>query len=161
MVRGFTNCPGDLNSIPGRVIQKTQKMIIYICWMYVSCIFSTLLIFVHYDIKIIIQNYLHIYWCTIYNLTVNNAIVEWIYIASAWSTKLCLVWHSGLNLFAHYDIKIIIQNYLHIYWCTIYNLTVNNAIVEWIYIASAWSTKLCLVWHSGLNLFTVPAVTRW
>ena len=28
MVRVFANCPGDLGSIPGRVIPKTQKMVL-------------------------------------------------------------------------------------------------------------------------------------
>ena len=28
MVRVFTNGPGDLDSIPGRVIPKTQKMVL-------------------------------------------------------------------------------------------------------------------------------------
>ena len=28
MVRMFTNGPGDLGSIPGRVISKTQKMVL-------------------------------------------------------------------------------------------------------------------------------------
>ena len=28
MVRVFANAPGDLGSIPGRIIQKTQKMVL-------------------------------------------------------------------------------------------------------------------------------------
>ena len=30
MVRVFANDPGDLGSIPGRVIRKTQKMVLYV-----------------------------------------------------------------------------------------------------------------------------------
>ena len=28
MIRVFANCPGDLGSIPGRVIPKTQRMLL-------------------------------------------------------------------------------------------------------------------------------------
>ncbi len=42
MVRVFANCPGDLGSIPGRVIPKTQKMVLD----------ATLLNTQHYKIKI-------------------------------------------------------------------------------------------------------------
>ena len=42
MVRVFTNGPGDLSSIPGRVIPKTQKMVLD----------ATLLNTQHYKVKI-------------------------------------------------------------------------------------------------------------
>ena len=42
MVRVFANSPGDLGSIPGRVIQKTQKMVLD----------ATLLNTQHYKVRI-------------------------------------------------------------------------------------------------------------